>query len=1567
MPFRTIAEGIENLSTQTRAELAKEMISYVPLLGGRLAASIEGASDLGQAFEDFTTTQNPKKVYVLFGNAGSGKSLFLHHLTQKLWEGYTPGRSIPLLISLAKLKKPIGQAVEETLSKYGFSEEQITELKAHHSFIFIMDGYDELYTTHNLYFTNKLSTWKAKTIISCRTQYLYNKKDTNIFFMPIHGEKEQPHLLSTLFVAPFNQMQVEQYLSLMSQQLESVPSYVEIADISGLKELITTPFLLSMVVKILPQILARYGKDVEQYERLTQTALYDLFLENWFLRQEGKLGVTSVDSDTKMMFWRYSQSLALDMARHNVTWIRSDDERFSVYFEQDTETEQIRSACPLIIEKDGIGFWHLSLNTYFTSKAISEEESKELSETTDYTSSNTTQITQEPLTGMIHERLFTHDISWLQKSAERLEANPRLKEQYYRHIEHSKTDARYATAAANAISILNYARESFSNIDFRGIRIPFANLSGAMLDHTNLSNADLTGVDLSNAWLRRTNFKNARMKDVIFGEEAFIQDEDDVHCIAYNANGEFLASGKQNGVVTIWSTANNNLYRKLQGHTDSVGTLAFSPTDNFLLATGSHDNSIRLWNINQNNALKILRGHGSWVEAVAFSYDGKVLASCDHTIYLWDVNSGTPLYQTTSAMGLNCRNLYISGNVNQRVVRVWDKSQNKTVPQEGIPFDDVEGVRRLSESVPPMFDPSTASIRDTMEFFGELPKTGLLAGHLSKITSICFNSKKNILASGSADNTIRLWKLEKNGLKYSLDCYEVLTGHTENVQWLSFNPNGDLLASGSDDQSVRLWHIDEESEEVQCSILSSDEKIKNVHFGPDGQLLIVAAGETIHFWDVISGQKLHSNTTDHAALSGLAVHPKGHIIASSGSSDWSVKFWYLNAQSGFSNSEDTFYTSMAISPNGLLCATATEKNVCLWNTFTGQLLFKSNATDIHRNHIRELVFGHNGQWIISADMDGVLCLWQVTSRMTLTPADLFAFHPFEAVNLAVTKDGHFVAHASYDKDVLLYEINNEPKIIKRHLLKGHTQSIRSVAFNNDGQVLASGSNDNLIRLWDVSRHKPLAGKGILSGHQGRIRSLAFSPNGRLLASGSDDLSVRIWDISSSVIKVRVLSGHSYWIWSVVFSPDGQKLVSGSLDRSIRYWDSTTGVNIDSSSMLNGITNVVFNPDLSKQQLLVRYSDGTMQFLERAQISDTHTWIVRWRTMPYILYTQECVIDNADVSTNNRKLLTQRKIEPQVTANIMDTRMAAIMSSVGMAMPDTLAMHPTIGYESEQDFRIVHYNQSAFEALKNKDYLKAVRLFEQLISFYPDDAGNYHNCACAYHLLGVQTKSAKTFQRADELFQEALKRSPGAIGVLVEYANFLRDRKQYAKALSMLEQVISSRLSSPEETGSLSYGEGELPVLPLELARELSSDGRIDLQHPKVFAFYLQVYCLREQRISQGTELILSDFQALVDSLETTKPSWFYYKLLHFSYNRCEKTKHAERSLEKSNRLCEQNEIVFLADIIPTIQIVEPISQARYSSAQTMGQQGQFRAAANKGQSNTRPNAKEEKGSKCLIM
>ena len=55
------------------------------------------------------------------------------------------------------------------------------------------------------------------------------------------------------------------------------------------------------------------------------------------------------------------------------------------------------------------------------------------------------------------------------------------------------------TASSTAISMLNAAKVSFSGIDFSYIKIPNANLSGAILDSTNLCNANLTQVMLQNA------------------------------------------------------------------------------------------------------------------------------------------------------------------------------------------------------------------------------------------------------------------------------------------------------------------------------------------------------------------------------------------------------------------------------------------------------------------------------------------------------------------------------------------------------------------------------------------------------------------------------------------------------------------------------------------------------------------------------------------------------------------------------------------------------------------------------------------------------------------------------------------------------------------------------------------------------------------------------------------------------------------------------------------------------------------------------------------------------------
>src|SRR5262249_46017449 len=72
--------------------------------------------------------------------------------------------------------------------------------------------------------------------------------------------------------------------------------------------------------------------------------------------------------------------------------------------------------------------------------------------------------------------------------------------------------------------------------------------------------------------------------------------------------------------------------RVLQGHTDTVGWVAFS-LDGKYLASGSSDRTVKLWDAATGKEIRTFRGHTHVVNTVVFSPDGKQLASCgDKTV-----------------------------------------------------------------------------------------------------------------------------------------------------------------------------------------------------------------------------------------------------------------------------------------------------------------------------------------------------------------------------------------------------------------------------------------------------------------------------------------------------------------------------------------------------------------------------------------------------------------------------------------------------------------------------------------------------------------------------------------------------------------------------------------------------------------------------------------------------------------------------------------------------------------------------------------------------------------------
>ena len=118
-----------------------------------------------------------------------------------------------------------------------------------------------------------------------------------------------------------------------------------------------------------------------------------------------------------------------------------------------------------------------------------------------------------------------------------------------------------------------------------------------------------------------------------------------------------------------------------------------------------------------------------------------------------------------------------------------------------------------------------------------------LEGHGSAVNSVCFSPDGSLLASGSWDDTIRLWDV-RTGKRL-----RTLTGHLDGVLSVCFSPDGNLLASGSWDDTIRLWDV--RTGKRLRTLTGHKSNVNSVSFSPDGSLLASGSSdETIRLWEL---------------------------------------------------------------------------------------------------------------------------------------------------------------------------------------------------------------------------------------------------------------------------------------------------------------------------------------------------------------------------------------------------------------------------------------------------------------------------------------------------------------------------------------------------------------------------------------------------------------------------------------------------------------------------------------------------------------------------------------------
>ncbi|PPQ92961.1 hypothetical protein CVT25_000161, partial [Psilocybe cyanescens] len=102
-------------------------------------------------------------------------------------------------------------------------------------------------------------------------------------------------------------------------------------------------------------------------------------------------------------------------------------------------------------------------------------------------------------------------------------------------------------------------------------------------------------------------------------------------------DGSCIVSGSWDKSVRVWDALTGNEKLVLNGHTDSVNSVAFS-SDGSCIVSGSQDKSVRVWDALIGNQKLVLNGHTDLVNSVAFSSDGsRILSgSTDNSFWAWD-------------------------------------------------------------------------------------------------------------------------------------------------------------------------------------------------------------------------------------------------------------------------------------------------------------------------------------------------------------------------------------------------------------------------------------------------------------------------------------------------------------------------------------------------------------------------------------------------------------------------------------------------------------------------------------------------------------------------------------------------------------------------------------------------------------------------------------------------------------------------------------------------------------------------------------------------------------------
>jgi len=232
--------------------------------------------------------------------------------------------------------------------------------------------------------------------------------------------------------------------------------------------------------------------------------------------------------------------------------------------------------------------------------------------------------------------------------------------------------------------------------------------------------------------------------------------------------------------------------------------------------------------------------------------------------------------------------------------------------------------------------------------------------------SPCLSPDGKVIATGSSDNTLRLWSTDTG------ETLHTMQDRKKVIAAVQISPNGNYVAAGSYGGRAAVWNM---QGYLVTSFEANERNLGAICFAPNSVILATAGlGGEIKLWAIPSGQQVRRFVTDDVAIMMLRFFKDGSLLSLSHGG--TIRQWNIaaGAETRTLYADTAGLRGIALSADEKLAALSLPGAVQVRRLDSWKIVAEKPAG---AKVVNGMAFSPDGHWLAAGSADKSIRIWEM--------------------------------------------------------------------------------------------------------------------------------------------------------------------------------------------------------------------------------------------------------------------------------------------------------------------------------------------------------------------------------------------------------------------------------------------------------------------------------------------------------------------------------------------------------------------------------------------------------------